>query len=230
LGSFGDLVTELIQGRSSSKPKLVVISDLATTNNLDIDGENLDLKQAGCSSHARRRFAKSDEEAPDHCGLVLDLFHSLSTFKKALDAVGRQTNSTLAMHQFACKETWDEILECCQLIVKKWSKDTGPGEAARYVINNFEKLTYYIKDPRIQPNNDFSERMLRMEKLIKVYALFRKTLDGRATLDIVRTILQTAVAAKTDCQEYLDWLLRQPDDEIKKKPQDFTPLAYAKQL
>jgi len=65
---------------------------------------------------------------------------------------------------------------------------------------------------------------------IKANALFRQTLDGRVTLDIIRTLLQTTVAAKTDCQEYLDWFLRQPEDEVANNPREFTPLAYAKQL
>lgn len=229
-GSFGDLVTEMIQERMPSKKELVVQSDLATTNNLSIDASKVQLTQAGCLSHARRRFAKSEDEAPDHCGLILGLFHSLSTLEKSLDAVGRQVDNTLALREFAAKKTWDEILEACHNIKVEWSKDTGPGEAARYVINNFGKLTYYLHDPRLTTNNDFSERMLRMEKLIKANALFRKTLDGRATLDIVRTILQTAIAAKANCQEYLDWYLRQPDEEIKKNPAKFTPLAYARQI
>ena len=87
-----------------------------------------------------------------------------------------------------------------------------------------------MSDPRLTTNNDFSERMLRMEKLIKANALFRQTLDGRVTLDIVRTTLQTAVAAKADCQEYLDWFLRQPEDEIERDPSQFTPLAYARRI
>ena len=230
LGSFGDLVTEMVKKRDPSKRSLVVQSDLATTNNLKIDAAAVDLIQAGCLSHARRRFAKSESEAPDHCDLVLGLFDSLSTLEKALDAVGRQVDNTLALRQFAGKQTWDEIFDVCKIMEKKWSKDTGPGEAARYVINNFEKLTYYLRDPRLTTNNDFSERMLRLEKLIKANALFRQTLDGRVTLDIIRTVLQTTVAAKIDCQEYLDWILRQPEDEIAKNPIEFTPLSYANRL
>lgn len=38
--------------------------------------------------------------------------------------------------------------------------------------------------------------MLRMEKIIESNSLFRKTLKGRFSLDIMRSMLQTAVAAK----------------------------------
>jgi hypothetical protein len=54
-----------------------------------------------------------------------------------------------------------------------------------------------------QWSNNFSERMLRLERLIENNALFRQTLNGRFCLDIIRTILQTAIAAKVDLQLYI---------------------------
>jgi hypothetical protein len=68
-----------------------------------------------------------------------------------------------------------------------------------------------------------------MEKLIKANALFRQTLDGRAALDIIRSILQTSVAAKVNCQDYLVWLLRQDEQEVASNPSEFTPQGYARQ-
>jgi hypothetical protein len=101
-----------------------VQSDLATTNNLSIEASKVQLSQAGCTSHARRRFTKSEDEAPDHCGLILGLFHSLSTLEKSLDGVGRQVDNTLALREYAAKKTWDEILEACHSI-KIYSNKTG---------------------------------------------------------------------------------------------------------
>ncbi len=45
-------------------------------------------------------------------------------------------------------------------------------------------------------------------------ALFRKTLEGRFVLDVVRTILQTAVAAGAPVHDYLVSVLRTSEDEI----------------
>ena len=228
-GSFGDLVSELVENRDPSKRSLVVQSDLASTNNLRIDPTKIDLVQAGCISHARRRFSKAEDEAPDHCASMLQMFHNLSTYEQGLDAVGRQADNVNAVRQGTCRQVWGELLEDAKIMEKLWSRDTGPGEAARYVINNFEKLTYYLDDHRLTTNNDFSERMLRMEKLIKANALFRQTLDGRAALDIIRSILQTSVAAKVNCQDYLVWLLRQDEQEVASNPSEFTPQGYARQ-
>ena len=74
---------------------------------------------------------------------------------------------------------------------KKWSKQTKLGQVARYILKHFKELTAYLDNPMISISSDFSVRMLRMEKLIQANALFRKSLEGRYALDIMRTIFQT---------------------------------------
>ncbi|MGH8676387.1 MAG: hypothetical protein ACREVG_19025 [Burkholderiales bacterium] len=69
--------------------------------------------------------------------------------------------------------------------------------------------------------------MLRTEKLIEGSSMFRKSLEGRFVLDVVRTILQTAVAAGVPVHEYLTSVLREDDDEIATNPSRFTPRAWA---
>jgi hypothetical protein len=46
-------------------------------------------------------------------------------------------------------------------------------------------------------------------------------------LDIMRTILQTAMAAEVDPAAYLKWVLKMPKESIDAEPQGFTPRAYA---
>ena len=66
-----------------------------------------------------------------------------------------------------------------------------------------------------------------MEKLIEGSAMFRRSLEGRFALDIVRTVLQTAVAAGVPVHEYLVSVLRASDEEVKAQPARFTPRAWA---
>lgn len=73
----------------------------------------------------------------------------------------------------------------------------------RYILKHYDKLTKYLDDPRLEPTNNMRERLLRMEKLIEKRSMFRKRLEGRFVLDIVRTVLQTAVASGVPVQDYL---------------------------
>lgn len=69
--------------------------------------------------------------------------------------------------------------------------------------------------------------MLRLEKLIEGSSMFRRSLEGRFVLDIVRTVLQTAVAAGIPVHEYLVSVLRANPDDVAKTPGRFTPRAWA---
>mgnify|MGYP000137017827 CR=1 FL=1 len=66
-----------------------------------------------------------------------------------------------------------------------------------------------------------------MEKLIEASSMFRRSLEGRFVLDVVRTVLQTAVAAGVPALEYLIAVLRSSDDDINANPGLFTPRAWA---
>jgi hypothetical protein len=69
--------------------------------------------------------------------------------------------------------------------------------------------------------------MLRLEKLIEASSLFRTSLDGRFALDIMRFVLQTAVAARAPLQEYILNELRAPPAIVAAAPGLFTPREWA---
>ena len=125
------------------------------------------------------------------------------------------------------REMWDDIKEHAERMTLRWSKATKLGDAAHYILRHFKKLTAYLDNPIIAISNDFSERMLRMENLIEANALFRNSLEGRFALDINRSILQTAIAARAPLQDYVNHVLRASPAAVAAEPEAFTALAYA---
>jgi hypothetical protein len=53
----------------------------------------------------------------------------------------------------------------------------------------------FLDHPRIEIANNLRERMLGTEKLIEESAMFQFNLGGRFVFDVIRTVLQTVVAA-----------------------------------
>jgi hypothetical protein len=123
---------------------------------------------------------------------------------------------------------WGDIRRLAETMIPRWSAQSKLGEGARYIVRNFDKLTAYLDDPRLSLSNNFSERMLRLEKLIESSSMFRTSLQGRFALDIMRTVLQTAIAARAPLQDYLLDVLRASPDDITAAPDEFTPLAFAR--
>lgn len=229
LGSCGNLFEWMLERRKPTSRTVILQTDLSTSNSVSSPAlrARFDIRQIGCGAHARRPFANFVEEDLEHCEYMLHLFLGLAIHEEELNVHGRNRDNVLAVRGNESRELWNEILDLAKTIANKWSKATQLGTAARYIINHFDALTAYLDDPRLEHTNNLRERMLRTEKLIEASSMFRRSLDGRFALDIVRTILQTAVAADVPVHEYLVSVLRVSDDEIQMQPGRYTPRAWA---
>jgi hypothetical protein len=229
LGGFGNLLESILHNRSPSAKEVVVQADLSTTN-LIRDEELLsrfNFRFIGCSAHARRPFALYEKDDPMYCAHILHLFTGLAIHEERLDAHGRNRHNVLAVRQNDSRKLWEKIREISTTLESRWSKESKLGAGARYVIKHYDKLTAYLDDPRLEPTNNLRERMLRTEKLIENSSMFRRSLEGRFVLDIIRTVMQTAVAAGVPVNEYLVSVLRSDPEEIAEHPERFTPRAWA---
>jgi hypothetical protein len=157
---------------------------------------------------------------------MLHLFRGLALHERLLDEHGRNQVNVLALRGTDSRRLWEEIRDLAKQMAQKWSKATPLGTAARYIITHFKKLTAYLHNPHIEMSNNLRERLLRTEKLIEKSSMFRRTIEGRAVLDILRTILQTAVAAGVPAQEYLVGVMRADPAEVEAHPELFTPRAW----
>jgi hypothetical protein len=229
LGGCGNLLESILRHRDPSRKEVILQTDLSTTN-LVTSPELLGrfkLKSIGCSAHARRPFANYEHDDPVNCGYMLHLFCGLAIHEQRLDVHGRNRENVLAVRDNESRELWKEIKELALELTEKWSAATKLGTGARYIVKHFEKLTAYLDDPRLEATNNLRERMLRTEKLIEGSSMFRRSLEGRFALDVVRTVLQTAVAAGVPVHAYLESVLRTDADEIAEHPESFTPRAWA---
>lgn len=230
LGSLGNLLEMLLSRRNPKKRKLVVQADLATTN-LVTDPQltsRFDIELVGCSAHARRPFAQYEDQDPKWTALMLALFGMLAVHEDALDRHGRNRENTLAVRGTDSRKMWERIKHACTTMAERWTKATPLGAAARYILKHYGRLTAYLDNPRLDPTNNFRERLLRTEKLIENSAMFRKSIEGRAVLDILRTLLQTAVAAGAPPHAYLVDVLKAAPADIEAHPERYTPAAWQK--
>ena len=78
-------------------------------------------------------------------------------------------------------------------------------------------------------SNNGSERALRIEKCMLNGSKFRKTRNGRAVLDVLRTINATCTAAKIDIGVYLKYVFKNPE-LLQSAPEKLTPFAVALEL
>ncbi len=229
LGHFGNLTETLLEKRRPAARELIVQGDLSPSN-LVTSPELLSrfvITQAGCSSHARRPFAIHEDDDRVYCEYILHLFKGLAIHEDCLDRQGRNRENVLAVRGTESRRLWNSIRKLAEEMTEKWSKATKLGAAARYIITHFDKLTAYLSNPRIEATNNHRERMLRTEKLIEKSSMFRRSLEGRFALDIIRTIIQTCIAAGVSPYNYLIAIMKTDSNEIAASPEKYTPYAWA---
>lgn len=230
LGGLGNLLEVLLHRRNPTITSIAIQSDLSTVN-LIRDAKLLArfaITHAGCAGHARRPFSIHEDDDPDRCAYMLHLFKGLMIHERGLDLHGRNEQNVTEVRDVNSRETWQEIKQLAIDMTEQWPPDSSLGNGARYIIRHFDKLTAYLNDPRLPMTNNFSERVLRPEKLIESGSMFRTSIVGRFVLDILRTILQTAVAAHVPAHEYIKSVLRTSPAEIKASPEKYTPRAWAR--
>jgi hypothetical protein len=229
LGGCGNLLESILRHRDVKRREVILQTDLATTNLVTSPElcRRFKIRSIGCSAHARRPFANYEHEDPVNCAYMLHLFCGLAIHEQRLDVHGRNRKNVLAVRGHESRELWGDIKELAEEMTETWSPATKLGTGARYIVKHFDKLTAYLDDPRFEATNNMRERMLRTEKLIEGSSMFRQSLEGRFALDVVRTVLQTAVAAGVAVHEYVESVLRTDADKVAAHPERFTPRAWA---
>jgi hypothetical protein len=233
--SFGDLLGTILALRASTAQRkkgdkpLVIQSDLSTQNIPTPHPTGMDLQFAGCGAHARRPFWRFRKDADPEVGYYC--YTMLLLFDKIFDSDSDAREIGDFRHMLKARKTeqaplWQEIKTHCEAMKEMFAPNSDMGKAASYILNNFGKLTHYLEDPRLRPDNNLSERLLRYEKIMHDNSKFRVTKRGRLTYDILRTIITTCSMAGVNTMAYLVFVMKN-QAEARKNPSKFTPYAYA---
>lgn len=237
LGTFGDLLTKMLEGRSPKKKALTILSDLATTNRVSSQlYQKFDITHAGCAPHARRPFWRLKSKDLRLCHWMLSAFLILEDIEDRLDELGRTRDLILRYRQRYSRKVWIAIRKRCEAVLRGeavyghyWPKTSELYLACQYINKHFPELTRYLDDPRLPSNNNLSERVLRWDKIMQDASKFRKTEAGRLYVDILRTIVHTCSAAGVELKDYLLFVFKNRN-KIVESPRDYTPYAYALRL
>ncbi len=231
--SFGDVMGKILTLRKADpefqhKP-VVIQSDLSSSNIPNPLPVNLSLAFIGCAAHARRPFWRfrdnTDPLVGYYCYTMLLLFDKVFDSDRDARATGDEEKILLA-RQKEQKPLWDEIKRQAAAMQDDLAPNADMTKAANYIINNFGKMTHYLSNPKLRPDNNWAERLLRYEKVMLDNSKFRVSKRGRLAYDILRTILATCNAAGVPPFLYLVHVLKKQVD-ARKNPADYTPYAYA---
>jgi hypothetical protein len=112
-----------------------------------------------------------------------------------------------------------------QLAEKRVEPNSGLGRAIQYMLNHWEPLTLFLREPGAPLDNNIVERALKKAILHRKNALFYKTLNGARVGDLFMSLIHTCELNGVNPFEYLTELQRH-SLELAAKPSEWMPWNY----
>ena len=182
---------------------------------------------ANCLAHGRRKVVEVVENFPEECGHILRVLSRVYRH----DAIARRRGMTqterLRYHQDRSGPVLEELrvwMET-QRAEKQVEPNSGLGEAIRYLLERWEKLTLFLRRAGAPLDNNVCERALKKAIQHRKNALFYKTDKGAHVGDVFMTLIHTCELSGVGAFDYLTELLRHAA-EVLKSPSDWLPWNY----
>jgi transposase len=157
---------------------------------------------AFCFAHARRKFY--DVHVATKSPIAAEALRRIATFYEIEGRIrGEPADERLAVRQAETKPLIGEFKLWLEARLMEVSKKSGLAEAIRYALSHWVGLTRFLKDGRIEIDNNTVERNMRPIGLGKKNHLFAGSPGGGGTWSIVASLVNTARLNEIDPQEYL---------------------------
>ncbi len=223
----GENLADVLAQRAADLPPPIQMSDGLSRNTPG----DFDTVVAHCLAHGRRRFVDVKDNFPDECQHVLealrDVYHNDGLAKQR----GLSPEERLAFHQQHSKTGMDELEEWLntQLHEHLVEPNSGLGEAIQYMLDHWDELTLFLRQPGAPLDNNLCERALKKAILHRKNAYFFKTENGARVADLFMTLIHTSELEGINVFDYLVALQRHPD-EVAEHPADWMPWNYAETM
>ena len=163
--------------------------------------------RAGCNGHARRKFRNIDNDDAAH---IVELYKEVWAVEREAKQAGFfRTPQHLALRRDRAGPAMAAIKASCDQHHDEHTPKSAMGEAIRYIRNQYEFLTRFLSDVEIDPDNNLSERLLRIVALGRKNYLFVGHEQAGRNSAMLASVLATCVLHDVNPQDYLaDVLLR----------------------
>ncbi|MGH7327973.1 MAG: IS66 family transposase, partial [Polyangiaceae bacterium] len=174
----------------------VVVCDALKTHEAGARGNDA-IALAGCWAHVYRKF---EEAAPDHPEA-----HLAMKWIGELYAIDERAEGDIAKKAALRASESAEVIAT----MKTWLwnqaslKTLSIGNAAAYVVANWERLTRFVQDARIPLDNNATERGIRGPVVGRKNHYGSKSKRGTETAAVFYSLLETAKLAGVDPAKYL---------------------------
>jgi hypothetical protein len=182
---------------------------------------------ANCLTHGRRQFMDVMDSFPESCQYVLDTLAEIYKHDQIAKEQNLDAERRLRYHQENSAPLMDKLKRWlhAQLDQKIVESNSGLGQAINYMLNHWEALTLFLRQPGAPLDNNICERALKKAILHRKNALFYKTLNGARVGDLFMSLIHTCSLTGVNPIEYLT-ALQEHAAEMALNPRKWLPWNY----
>ena len=188
---------------------------------LQVDGyvayEQTQAQLAGCWAHARRKFIEAKQvQGKNKSGkadVVLSLIQKLYGIESKLK--GKLPEDKYQIRQTQSKTIIEKLQQWLEQNQPKLVGKTKLAEAVNYLVNQWPKLVTYLKDGRLNIDNNRAERAIKPFVIGRKAWLFSQTANGANASAALYSVIETA---KANGLTPFDYVVACLDELCQKKP------------
>lgn len=221
----GENLARVLQDRAAELPAPIQMCDALSRNTC---GE-FDSILAHCLGHGRREFVALATSFPEQVRFVLEQIREVYRVDAQSKELALTAQQRLWHHQTHSQPVMDKLHQWMsqQLEDKKVEPNSGLGQAIHYMLNHWEPLTLFLRQPGAPLDNNICERALKMAILHRKNSLSYKTLNGARTGDLFMSLIHTCRLNGVSPFEYL-LAIASHSDALKLDPPAWMPWNYPK--
>jgi transposase len=188
------------------------------------------IVHAGCIAHARRKFYEAKDQAPRQAGWVLRQFQNLYAIEENL----RQTRAGPNLRQAVRASQSRPIMERLHRALLQWKTKhrflprSLMGAAIDYAIGQWPTLLVYLRDGRLEIDNNLLENAIRPTAVGKKNWLFIGEAAAGERSAILYTIIENCRRREIDPFAYLKYVFSRLPSMTNRQIKEITPKAWAK--
>jgi transposase len=223
----GENLADVLQHRAEELAEPIQMCD-ALSRNVPKDFKTI---VGNCLVHGRRNFADIIQFFPLECEHVIK---QIGTIYKNDDITRKEQMSALERLQYHQQHS-GPIMEALkewlnqQFDDKKVEPNSALGGAIQYMLNHWEKLTLFLREPGAPLDNNICERALKKAILHRKNAYFYKNANGAAMGDMFMSLIHTCELNGVNPFDYLT-ALQKHARAVAVSPGDWLPWNYQEVL
>lgn len=222
----GENLADLLMRRAVDMKSPIQMCD-ALSRNIPKVANGVKILLANCMAHGRRQFVDVAANFPLECGYVLETLGMVYGNEALTREQGLDDEARLRLHQQYSAPLMKQLRQWLteELAEARTEPNSGLGRAISYLLNHWQPLTLFLREPGAPLDNNLCERALKKAILNRKNAMFYKTPNGAWVGDLYMSLIHTCELNGVNSFHYLT-ALQKHASELERTPANWMPWNY----